>query len=416
MSSISSSGLLKAFLRGALAASKPPISAPINKITLCIGNEAADADSIISSLCLAYLRHGQESQQQNCIVPVVSVNRKELALRRETEILLQTVNLELSDLVCLDELDLQSVDKIILVDHNSLAPRIATQMPPSASVKEIYDHHQDAGHYLHISPELRQIAFDGINKVATVGSTCTLVAEQYLASSSSSSSPSRTQTFLDSSISTLLLGVIALDTSNGDIAVGKATARDFHAMAALQPLAGVDIDLLYAKLRDAKMDISFWRSLSTEQCLLLDYKQQPIPMMCHGPELGVSSALLPLHDLVEKSSFAQQAWQYMEDQNLDMLGIMTFVLDPAPARQIAFLTRTAERSEQLNAYLTTGDTAASSLQLRSLELPAMSLENVRNTGLHLSAYRQENIKASRKQVLPLLTDFYGSIADSLDCH
>jgi exopolyphosphatase len=375
-------------------------------LTLCVGNEAADADSIISSVCLAYLR-GEAH------IPVVSVPRQELTLRRETELLLQQVNLELSDLICLDELHPESlgcVTSVALVDHNALAPRIQSRLPASATVGEIHDHHQDSGLYTHLPQQKRQIAFDGARGVATVGSTCTLVAEQFL------SSPATAQ-LLDASVATLLLGVIALDTSNGDPAVGKACERDFGALAALKPhAAGVDQEALYVKLRDAKMDLSFWRSLGVQQCLVLDYKQQPIPTYCHGPEVGVASVLLPLDELLAKEGAAQQLLRFMEEQHLDMLGVMTFILDPAlagPRRELLLVSPSEERIAQARRFLSSPDPHAV-LQLEAVAPQPVAAADLKKSALHAAMYRQGNLKASRKQVLPLIKAFYEDIADSLE--
>ena len=397
----------QAGLAGFLRAARPPhqaTPAAAAPLTVVLGNAAADADSIVSALCLAYLRSSKESVEG--FVPVVSVSRSELALRRETELLLKEVNLELSDLICLDEIASSSVASIILVDHNTMSAKAASQLPASASVVEIYDHHVDAQKHLHISPSKRQIAFDAEKKVATVGSTCTLVAELFLASSGANSKEQQ----LDSTVSTLLLGVIALDTANGDPAVGKACPRDLEAMTTLEARrAGLGRDALFEKLKSAKMDVSFWRGLTVEQCLLLDYKQQPIPTFCHGPEVGVASVLLPVMEMLGKPDFASGFSRYMVQCDLDMLGVMSFVMEPVPQRELLLVTRSAPRLEQVSAFFLNDATLA----LSELAVDSRAAEAMLGLGLHVRAFAQGNVKASRKQVLPLVSGFYESIADTL---
>ena len=414
--------LLKSFLRNALSVINPSsssLSSSTRCITLCIGNEASDADSIISSLCMAYLKSQSKTTTTISInsiyVPVVSVNRQELVLRRETELLLKEVDLELSDLICLDEFNadgLKMIRDVILLDHNNLSNKVVKQIPTTATVIEIYDHHQDAQLYPDISFPKRNIAFDNVKKIATVGSTCTLVFEQFFSSPSS-------KLLLDDTISTLLLGVIALDTSNGDLIVGKASERDINAMTTLQILAEKNQDALYIKLRDAKMDIVFWKALTVEECLLLDFKKQPIPTFCHGPELGVSSVLLPLEDFFSKPFFVQQISQYMKEQELDMLGVMTFILTPKYTRQLMIVTRNSQRLQQFQTYCAAAqcpDNIVATLQLTNLEpeIPLSIIQAMQDCGLSIFAYQQGNVKASRKQVLPILMQFYDSIIDTLN--
>lgn len=397
--------LLKSFLGRAITGARAGLP---QRVTICLGNEAADADSIISSLCLAYLR--QESQQppgQSCFLPLVSVPRGELQLRRETELLLQAVHLELADLICLDEVNLGEmnqqgrIDGIILLDHNSLGGRAAEVLQQGDSlVCEIIDHHKDAQRYPHVTGDRRLVAYDDVRNAATAGSTCTLVAEEL-----------QLTPWLDAHVATLLLGVICLDTSNGEAAVGKAEPRDKAAMAMLQAKSGVDRDALFARLRDAKMDPAFWRSLTTEQCLLLDYKQQPLPPALNLPatsdEVGVSSVLQPLADFCARSDFAPACQRYMDACRLDMLVVMTFILlpDASPQRQLLVLARRPERLAQVHAFFFLDPL----LNLSDVDFPPAVAAAAQEAGFCLRGYKQGNVKASRKQVLPLIVQLYDSL-------
>ena len=87
MAVVSSETIFKNFLRGgrlAVKSSRCPLC-------LCIGNEAADADSIVSSLCYGFFKQVTSKEASN-VVPLVDTSREVLALRPETELLLKPSN------------------------------------------------------------------------------------------------------------------------------------------------------------------------------------------------------------------------------------------------------------------------------------------------------------------------------------
>ena len=207
---------LKNFLRNhvpsALSSFRNAALHPTMKYKVFIGNEAADADSIISSLVYSYFKYTQHiTETSSFFIPVVSIIRSELHLRRDVKLLLNEVDIDLNDLVCIDDCNFMSgsafaqhvgklgagvaesreeeeaVDtgniEITLLDHNSLSS-IAKEalVPPGAAIPrvvEILDHHVDAGqHKESCSGSVRNIAFDATTSKALVGSACTLVYEQ----------------------------------------------------------------------------------------------------------------------------------------------------------------------------------------------------------------------------------------------
>ena len=96
--------------------------------TFVLGNEAADADSIISSLTYAKLKRWQtgNTSVRKQILPIVSIKRGDIHLRRDVELLLKEVDLNLSDLICLDECNItNAADEgkidLVLVDHNVIS-------------------------------------------------------------------------------------------------------------------------------------------------------------------------------------------------------------------------------------------------------------------------------------------------------
>jgi hypothetical protein len=54
------------------------------------------------------------------------------------------------------------------------------------------------------------------------------------------------------------------------------------------------------------------------------------------------------------------------------------------------------------------------LQLEAVAPQPDAAADLKKSALHAAMYRQGNLKASRKQVLPLIKAFYEDIADSLE--
>lgn len=68
------------------------------KVKVVIGNEAADADTIVSSICLAHFLHATRSSEDDeagvQYVPVLPLLRAELKLRPETLLLFRLAGLK----------------------------------------------------------------------------------------------------------------------------------------------------------------------------------------------------------------------------------------------------------------------------------------------------------------------------------
>ena len=260
---------------------------------IVIGNEAADADSIVSSLTYAFLRQWQSAQPAVSsssslvpplclpVVPVTSISRGQMYLRRDVQLLLKEADLDLTDLIAFDEYvgdgtssggDRQLPRDVVLVDHNLVANvlcgvlELDTDRQEAAGiVKEIVDHHKDEGRYMR-SAVVRDIAYDAVSGKAEVASTCTLVAERYLDAANAAA--------LTEDIATLLVAVIAVDSINMDPAAGKGTPRDLRAMTELAArFPSVDRNKLFELMSNAKLDPLFWESLTAKDALEIDYKE-----------------------------------------------------------------------------------------------------------------------------------------------
>ena len=415
---VASATMIKTFLqqsRSALA------SANRRPVVLCLGNEAADADSIVSSLCYGFLKHAIQEESATSFVPVVSIPRSILKLRPETEILLQMADLELDDLICVEDVDVgslskkQQIDGLILTDHNVLSNKIsslfACESQHAPLVTEIVDHHIDSGAHAHVQGTSRNIAFDESTGSVTAASACTLVAEKLLDVRNS------LDVDVKRALSKLLCGVILIDTQNM-ASTGAGTDRDAAVLNTLLQSPDLlnntwDRDAVASQLRGAKTSAAFWSSLSAIQCLLIDYKEFP----CGSSEeeekagiFGMSTVACRLADFCRKDHCYRDMAGYLHDPSmggvegqaaLDILAVMASFIDEEKGytRELLVASLDEGRLDSVTAYLTDTEPTMELASLTGIEAPP---------GLHVRAYSQGNVKASRKQLAPLLTRYYDS--------
>lgn len=385
------------------------------KVTVVIGNEASDVDSIVSSICYAYLKahynnNTMSDAAASAIIPIASISRSNLHFRRELDVLLKTIDLELNDLLCVDEVPLSRIHdnnklSLILTDHNKLSSVLS---PFSSSVIEIVDHHVDSNQYSWVTGMLRDIAFDSTSK-ALVGSTCTLIAEKYFQLNNCDSA-------LSAEVATLLMGVISLDTINMDPHAGIGTSRDSSALSRLQSISPHDQYHLFESLRDAKWDPIFWKDLSVMDSLIIDYKLFTTPSASSKP-IGMSSILQTITDFTTKSDLRLGIAHFMKEQSLSMLVVMSCIQTPAPRRELLVITDNGQLLGAVDKFLM--NTSSHNLDCILQEPLTSRMQQVLKATnqvpggtviepLLCSIYTQGNSKASRKQVAPLMLAFYDS--------
>lgn len=371
--------------------------ASAHPVTIVAGNEASDADSIISALTYAYFRGCKDSEKNATqTIPIIACNRSDMMLRRETVHLLGLCGVVHGDLLFLNdpEMDkiLASVEQVVLVDHNKAVGPLA---PFDAKVTEIVDHHKDVKSHGHVVGELRKIAFEGEH--ATAGSCCTLITEAFLASAAGK------ELLLQDggAVARALLGVILIDTINLDPKAKKATPRDIAAVAELELMAPLPPRAeLFTQLDTAKFDAAFWDSLAVDQCLRYDYKQ----FENDGKVLGMSSVLCPLESLAGKVGWCEELNKW--SSKVDLYGVLTNSKTAGggpPQRQMALVSSDG------------GVLAAQAANFAAAyDAPALQLEPMELAGPPgLKVFRQHNTSASRKQVAPCLGAFFAAKGSGL---
>jgi len=205
------------------------------EIHVVIGNEAADLDSIVSSMARAYVlsMNGRDGES---FFAVINIPRQDLQMRRDAILLFEMLDVDLSTLFFIDEVPLDRWAEegklfLHLVDHNLLSIQ---QEHLSDRVLTIVDHHSDAG----ISyPACRE------KELMTVGSASTLIAKRWL-------EESRDQ--MSSYWATLLLAPILLDT-RGLEDPHTTTHLDVRVVEELAQWVESPI-ALYESLKEARFD------------------------------------------------------------------------------------------------------------------------------------------------------------------
>ncbi|KAF1318076.1 Ppx1-like protein, partial [Globisporangium splendens] len=369
-------------------------------VHVAIGNEAADADSVVSSLVYAYFKHHSKGgDSANVYIPVLSIPRNELVLRCDVSALFQKLDLDLSALVFVDEFPWQCAAFksgrarlcLTLLDHNALNMKrigLPQESESVAEIVEILDHHMDLGK--HPTAPVREIAFaDG---QALVASNCTLVAEKML------DALKRDQT-LYALPATLLLAVIGLDSVNFSPSAKKVTRRDIAVAEELEKAAFASKESLFEWLQAEKLNPVHWAEFSIWNCLQCDYKEFDV-MASKQQQYGVSTIHIDLDTFVKKAehkaALIDTLEAYVMQNQLAFLVVMMIFVDADGARhrQLLFYEDTGGQSctRQCVAFLT----QESSLQLESMDLPSIYAD------ARLIAFRQRNTSASRKQVVPLI--------------
>ena len=430
------------------------------RIHVFLGNEAADPDSIVSSLCSAYLSHCERgtgagygdttTEGTVACVPMCCIPRSDLALRRDTKLLFDMAGLDINDLICLDdneeygydalhELQRRGLLSITLTDHNALASSVwsadATATLGSCVV-EIIDHHTDKGEHAHVVGARRDIAFDAERGRELVGSACTLIAERALGPitidprSAKGSGEQGSTIEVDGELAMLLSGVILLDTSNMDPTVDKGRPRDDSALSRLLQAAQAEVaarggrEAMYVELQGAKSSPEFWTDLSAADALRLDYKRFQVEPNLKGEEdsarerprprfLGMSSLILPVSSLLDKPDVHTSLQGYLNTAAVpvDLLVCMCMVLvsgDRRNARRELLAVGSAAQLDALATFLSTDEGAVTMAVERMGERLVIEAE-VERGGVLADAYRQGNVRMSRKQVGPILERFLSTV-------
>ncbi|PKS09138.1 hypothetical protein jhhlp_003752 [Lomentospora prolificans] len=388
---------LRSFLslaRGKLSASPSQRELPL---TFVVGNESADLDSLCSAVIFAYLRTTANAQAQKVHIPISNLSRDDLRLRSEMTAVLAYVGLKPQDLLTLDDLPNGEAapgsgdTTWYLVDHNS----------PTGIIKERYggriagciDHHADENYV----PE------DGNPRVIeTCGSCVSLIVEccrDAWDSLASEARESKDAAEADRGMALMALGVIFSDTVNLK-AKEKVTPRDVDAVEYLEKkLGGTDYDRekYCDEIEKVRRDLD---GLSFRDIFRKDYKE----WVENGLKLGTCSVIQNIEYLLARAGsgdvLMKELGRWAEEKSLDLVSIMTLAThdDGKYERQVLLWglnEKAAKASREFERV--SGD----ELELQAFEGGSLDLDA---HGQWRKAWKQGNLKHSRKQIAPMIRD------------
>ncbi|HAR32697.1 MAG TPA: pyrophosphatase [Desulfobacter sp.] len=338
---------------------------------LVFGNEAADLDSVVSAIGLAWVLG---TGQKPCVtLPLIPIKRDDFRLKTESRWVLSQTGVDAENLFFLD--DIQPLDRLMsrvrefaLVDHNRLTNGFSKY---KEKVMRIMDHHED----LKLYP-------NALRRIEPVGSCATLVGEELIHGSGGE---------IPRSLAALLLGAILIDTVNLDPEAGRATPRDHEMARHLQPIAGLETDNFYQGIRAAKSDIS---EMGTRDLLRRDCKT----FQFNKVSCTVASVPLALEQwMVRDNGLANGIETYAGEIQADILMTMNTQRTPEFSRGIAVFCKSPILYTTISAILTF-----------NLDLEIIPPPQGFNCG-KVHFYRQGNLNLSRKKLEPILNRYFSNL-------
>ena len=398
------------------------------RVTLVLGNEAADLDSVACAISLAYALHEANDDASRAYVPVVCVPREDFSLRADARWLLESVGVDVDALTFAGEIAFSAfssgpiVDdrlRLVLVDHNALASKSEYASFASA-VDAVVDHHDDEKKY----PATAAAA------VVPTGSCATLVAEPLVLDRSALAvySETATRVFRETGPPTrlnagdpraaLLLAAVLLDTQNLNSRATRVHARDEAVAPILASLAGTgDPASFHDELKRRRFDQS---GLSPRDLLRRDYKQwRFVGAENEAWDVGVASFGVPLGNMAGDARAIRDACEsFARERSVDALALMCAFDDEDEKRAfrrqfvICFFDRTAGDSDARFAALQARlvePGGALSVALGGLEPVADETARDAFGGF---AFEQGDPKGSRKKAQPALAAFFENASSS----
>ncbi len=337
---------------------------------IILGNEAADLDSMASSIAYGYLLSLQDTA--SVALPVMPIPRADFKLRTEAVYLFREAGIELDDLVFFDDVDFDKLIAdgavIILVDHNRLSLALEQY---HLSVVGVVDHHKDEEMYSDANPRIIQ----------TIGSTTSLVGMEF----------QRAGSAITEDIAILLCGTILLDTVNLSEKAGRVTDADVAIVSALLPLCPLPRNDFFDNIQRAKFNTE---GLSTADLLRKDYKE----FQFETAKCGIGSALLPISQWVERDRDLFSGFvDFATTRRLDVLLSMNAFANPNFGRDLVIYCAAQKVHDALYEHL----------QKNSFDLSLCECgeKQVTKNGF-MNCFHQGNIDISRKKLQPLLAEFY----------
>lgn len=327
-------------------------------IVFVSGNSSADLDSITSCITYSYLQYKSNGKW---VFPLINIPKRDINLRRDVHSLFNDVSINTDDLIFIDDLKtISSPLDFILVDHNSPQGFVKEYIEKhkNTNIDAIIDHHVDEGRYLNASPRI----------IEPCGSCSSLINVHF--------KETVKRLDLDENELKMFISGVCADTSG---LKNRVETKDIESISLFGLNASGLVDLT-AILRKAKDDIT---GLSMLDLLCKDYKE----FDTNRGKLGISSTTANFQYFKKEfndDGFLKAVQSWIEERGIFELVIMTSGTDENGDfhREIGFSSPTSLSG-----------------------LSELSLDPINNIG-EFQVFNQRNIKASRKQVAPLLVNLY----------
>jgi len=356
---------------------------------LVMGNESCDLDSAVSSIVYSALL----AQEGMLSYFILNTKRSDFITKTEVHYWLQKFSISESDVLFRDDLTIDNGKMVLntcdsssdylksfvkavnelkenplllcLVDHHVLSPN---DEPLREYIKEIIDHRP-------IEREYEGVDFTH----AIVGSCSTLIVEKLI---------ERKPKMLKN-VAEFSRGPILVDTANCLPSAGRVTPRDFAALEKLEKQIDENIlrDDAYQEIMKAKADVS---KLSSLQILGKDSKS--LERIC------VSGMPFSARQFIERSDSMTALTYKMKEGDFKVIIVMgVLVVDNSVHRDMALYCPDGELRQRLSKWLSSANNEQ--LQLED------NTESLQSNCEFISYFVQNNVKASRKQVMPILKSF-----------
>ncbi|EQB54324.1 exopolyphosphatase [Colletotrichum gloeosporioides Cg-14] len=386
---------LRAFLASARSALVAPAAQRKSPLTLVVGNESADLDSLCSAVIYAYLR--TTNPPHTLHIPISNLPRDDLKLRPEMTAAFAHADLKPADLLTLDDIppSLPADDtRWVLVDHNALTGALSKRF--ASRVVGCVDHHADEGVIPTETGEEPRV-------VEKCGSCASLVVEYCRQAWEAAAAEGGEGKEEDAQVARLALAPILIDTTNLQ-SKDKTTPKDVSAVQFLEKIAGAefDRDAFFNEISDVKEDIS---SLGFRDIFRKDYKQWDDQGFGPKPAvMGVSAVVQNLEYLLSKADgdhgvLLEEFRKWAAERELDIGVIMTTAHpDGKFQRQLFIWAFNKNAVEVCHNFVKgwKGDLGLESWGEGRLDQPGEDEWRM--------AWSQGNIRHSRKQVAPMLRE------------
>ena len=298
-------------------------SSQLDPVTFIIGNQSADLDSIISSICLAYYKFIKSNEIS--YLPVLNTTVDIIEGKDECKYFFNYHKISTKDFIFLNELANKSNNeikfsnaKIFLVDHNKLDD-LEVALKFENHVVGVIDHHQDENEFLNACKnEIRLID-------NTIASNSLLISELIM----NHECPELKDA--DSSLFSALLFAVLADTNCMSLTRSRITSRDSVIFDYLVRKSGLNLDdvtKLYSQIDDLRVNNS--KNKSIEEILKSDYKQWTINKFNKTIKYGISSAIIEPRVWIEKENktkWLNEVLNFKMKNNLSCLFILAVFTD-----------------------------------------------------------------------------------------